>query len=134
MYCKNCGKEIADDSKFCQHCGAQTAESNGKRKLSKIDWCAILAGLIWIAYWASEAISLYSEELNNKWFYAAQLQKIHKETYNQSLIRSEVLGESVSYFINHCIIPLLVVIAIYIIVPVIYKKYKERKREKNELN
>lgn len=21
MYCKNCGKEIADDSKFCQHCG-----------------------------------------------------------------------------------------------------------------
>lgn len=22
MYCKNCGKEIAEDSKFCQHCGA----------------------------------------------------------------------------------------------------------------
>ena len=21
MYCKHCGKEIADDSKFCQHCG-----------------------------------------------------------------------------------------------------------------
>ena len=21
MYCKNCGKEIADDSKFCQYCG-----------------------------------------------------------------------------------------------------------------
>ena len=21
MYCKHCGKQIADDSKFCQHCG-----------------------------------------------------------------------------------------------------------------
>lgn len=21
MYCKNCGKEIADDSRFCQYCG-----------------------------------------------------------------------------------------------------------------
>ena len=21
MYCKHCGKEIADDSRFCQHCG-----------------------------------------------------------------------------------------------------------------
>lgn len=27
MYCKNCGKEIADDSKFCQYCGtAQITE------------------------------------------------------------------------------------------------------------
>ena len=23
MYCKYCGKEIADDSKFCQHCGGK---------------------------------------------------------------------------------------------------------------
>jgi len=23
MYCKHCGKEIADDSKFCQHCGGK---------------------------------------------------------------------------------------------------------------
>ena len=23
MYCKHCGKVIADDSKFCQHCGEQ---------------------------------------------------------------------------------------------------------------
>ena len=22
MYCKNCGKEIADDSKHCEYCGA----------------------------------------------------------------------------------------------------------------
>ena len=28
MYCKHCGKVIADDSKFCQHCGGkQTVES-----------------------------------------------------------------------------------------------------------
>lgn len=23
MYCKDCGKEIANDSKFCQHCGTK---------------------------------------------------------------------------------------------------------------
>ena len=23
MYCKLCGKEITDDSKFCQHCGGK---------------------------------------------------------------------------------------------------------------
>lgn len=28
MYCKYCGKEIADDSKFCKHCGIQVDESN----------------------------------------------------------------------------------------------------------
>ena len=27
MYCKHCGKEIADDSKFCQHCGGKQLES-----------------------------------------------------------------------------------------------------------
>ena len=27
MYCKHCGKEIADDSKFCQYCG-KSLESN----------------------------------------------------------------------------------------------------------
>ena len=27
MYCKYCGKEIADDSKFCQHCGGKQEDS-----------------------------------------------------------------------------------------------------------
>ena len=27
MYCKHCGKEIADDSKFCQHCGGKQEDS-----------------------------------------------------------------------------------------------------------
>lgn len=27
MYCKHCGKEIADDSKFCQHCGGSQLEA-----------------------------------------------------------------------------------------------------------
>lgn len=26
MYCKHCGKEIADDSKFCQYCGGKQGE------------------------------------------------------------------------------------------------------------
>jgi hypothetical protein len=28
MYCKHCGKEIADDSKFCQYCGAPQKEEH----------------------------------------------------------------------------------------------------------
>ena len=27
MYCKHCGKEITDDSKFCQHCGGKQEDS-----------------------------------------------------------------------------------------------------------
>jgi len=26
MYCKNCGKQIPDDAKFCQNCGANQTE------------------------------------------------------------------------------------------------------------
>ena len=28
MFCKNCGKEIADDTKFCSFCGASQVESD----------------------------------------------------------------------------------------------------------
>ena len=41
MYCKHCGKQIADDAKYCQHCGGSqedtTANSSAKTglKLSK---------------------------------------------------------------------------------------------------
>ena len=28
MFCQECGKEIADSSAFCAHCGARTANSN----------------------------------------------------------------------------------------------------------
>lgn len=27
MYCKNCGKQIADDSKFCKYCGTLVDDS-----------------------------------------------------------------------------------------------------------
>ena len=28
MYCKHCGKEIADDSKFCRYCGKAQDSTN----------------------------------------------------------------------------------------------------------
>ena len=31
MYCKHCGKEIADDSVFCQYCGGQLQEQEKKK-------------------------------------------------------------------------------------------------------
>lgn len=37
MYCKHCGKEIADDSKFCQHCGAiQELDSTSMHEDEKV--------------------------------------------------------------------------------------------------
>lgn len=30
MYCKHCGKQIADDSKFCQYCGGNQEDSTTK--------------------------------------------------------------------------------------------------------
>ena len=36
MYCKHCGKEIADDSKFCQYCGgSQTTENASPNDVSE---------------------------------------------------------------------------------------------------
>ena len=38
MYCKHCGREIADDSKFCRHCGgSQTIEDAPHNDVSKHD-------------------------------------------------------------------------------------------------
>ena len=37
MYCKNCGKEIADDSKFCQHCGASLMSSEQREKKVEVE-------------------------------------------------------------------------------------------------
>lgn len=37
MYCKECGKEIANDSKFCNHCGTrQDSSINEKKEPKKI--------------------------------------------------------------------------------------------------
>ncbi len=33
MYCKHCGKEIADDSKFCQYCGGNQETVNSTSKV-----------------------------------------------------------------------------------------------------
>lgn len=37
MYCKNCGKEIADDSKFCQYCGASLMSSEHPEKKVEVE-------------------------------------------------------------------------------------------------
>lgn len=34
MYCTNCGKEIADDSKFCTYCGSEAATINNGGKIT----------------------------------------------------------------------------------------------------
>lgn len=34
MFCRNCGTQIKDESKFCPNCGAIFSENNGKKKKS----------------------------------------------------------------------------------------------------
>ena len=36
MYCRKCGKQIDDDSKFCEHCGYQFNKNTRKNKGKKI--------------------------------------------------------------------------------------------------
>ena len=58
MYCKHCGKEIADDSVFCQYCGGQLQEQEKKKpngsllnrfqSLSKGWQITIMAYAVWL--------------------------------------------------------------------------------------
>ena len=43
MICPNCGKEIANDSQFCESCGARVA-INGDEPKKKTNWWGILGG------------------------------------------------------------------------------------------
>ena len=49
MYCKHCGKEIADDSRFCSHCGKSQDNANN----------ALTNKPIWIIYLIWAVSNLY---------------------------------------------------------------------------
>lgn len=36
MFCSKCGKQIADNSLFCNYCGASQKEMEGKKENDKI--------------------------------------------------------------------------------------------------
>lgn len=40
MYCKNCGQQIADDSRFCKDCGAKQEETNIKEQRNEESSCS----------------------------------------------------------------------------------------------
>ena len=58
MKCPNCGKEIADDSKFCEHCGTKIRKSHkwgkGGLKFLWIPLVVILLGVIASLYFARD--------------------------------------------------------------------------------
>lgn len=64
MYCKHCGKEIADDSKFCQYCGNQQV-SQQKGMLSKPFW------VIYLVWAIANLYLLMGEKFNDasRYFY-----------------------------------------------------------------
>lgn len=136
MYCKNCGKEIADDSKFCQHCGTALEESTPKglkwHRLSKLDWIAILFGLAWLAYWAKDSFDYYSREI----CYLLEMAPTYKEwglgEYTPYIIQKQVYGESMVHFMEYAITPLIIAIIVYLLAPICYKKYKSWKASKTQ--
>ena len=48
MFCYKCGKEIADNSESCEHCGAKLKETNKRKSKTKL-LISILSVLIMIA-------------------------------------------------------------------------------------
>src|SRR5574344_926622 len=47
MHCFKCGKEIADNSVFCQHCGAQLGKNKSSHK--KVIVAGVIAGIVVLA-------------------------------------------------------------------------------------
>lgn len=47
MHCFKCGKEIADNSYICQHCGAQLGKSKSSHK--KVVVAGVIAGIVVLA-------------------------------------------------------------------------------------
>ena len=65
MYCKECGKEIANDSKFCNHCGKSLDYSNSYNSLIfylKKYFSAICLLIIWVLF------ALFHAKYNAKTF------------------------------------------------------------------
>lgn len=74
MYCKKCGKEIADNSKYCQYCGEiQTSDNPRKKivvqfpiiefktKMTRKSKILLVLFIIWSLYW----ILAIADESNN---------------------------------------------------------------------
>ena len=52
MYCFKCGKEIADDSEFCGHCGAQLKGTKKNRSYTKPITVALLVLIVaGVGFW-----------------------------------------------------------------------------------
>ena len=71
MYCKYCGKEITDDSMFCQHCGSKL-DNVAKESILKRNTCN--AG---------------NDDMDKT---ALSTQTIHKSKENSSIIANEIVG------------------------------------------
>lgn len=47
MKCSNCGKEIAEDSLFCEFCGTKISDTNNNpTNKSKIKWAQLILGIL----------------------------------------------------------------------------------------
>lgn len=72
MYCKHCGKEIADDSKYCQYCGgSQGQESKSSSNGLFASFAIHKKGWILYLIWVSVNYIVYligNKEYHNIWW------------------------------------------------------------------
>ncbi|WP_317367030.1 zinc ribbon domain-containing protein [uncultured Tyzzerella sp.] len=56
MFCKNCGKEVKDDSKFCQNCGVLCNDTldTGNNGYMCLGCCVPIAGIVLYLVWKDQ--------------------------------------------------------------------------------
>lgn len=59
MFCKNCGKEIANDAKFCEHCGCKLDGDDSTLAEDPVLWRNI-AIVVGICLAALLAVAIYN--------------------------------------------------------------------------
>ena len=102
VYCKSCGKEIADDAEFCPACGARqnvselTLATWGERFLAYlIDAILVgmVAGIITPSYWTPTHIPFMALGVNNVllFLYWAYLEGTSGQSLGKKVMRIKVV-------------------------------------------
>lgn len=100
MYCKYCGKEISDDSKFCKHCGKQVEESNETKEVVKQSQDDV----------ASKVDVVVSTKKNEP----TKIEVTHKPNIKNAIVANEVLSNIKMILFAGCL-TLVYLIVFYLI-------------------
>ena len=98
MHCFKCGKEIADNSYICQHCGAQLGKSKSSHK--KVVVAGVIAGIVVLAglgaYKMPEWYKQYKKYKQYK-IYQEQNPVLNSENRERSYMTETALLRNLTY-------------------------------------